>query len=174
VEATLAGHDERDTVALEEIYRTHSARLYNLAYRMTGNATDADDLLQDIFLQAHRKLHTFKGDSSIGTWLYRLGINLCLDFLRSKRAKMQQVTASLEDGTPASAASLPEDPIARLDLERAIAALPDSYRAAFVLHDIEGLEHKEVGHILDIAEGTSKSLVHKARLKLRVSLSQRH
>ena len=73
--------------AFEDIYRQYSTRLYNLAYRMVGNAADADDLLQEIFLTAYRKLDTFRGDSALGTWLYRLGMNVCLDRLRSKAAR---------------------------------------------------------------------------------------
>lgn len=167
--ATLVAVHSR--AAFEEIYRAHSARLYNLAYRMAGNASDADDLLQEIFLQAHRKLESFKGDSSLGTWLYRLAMNHCLDFLRSKQAKMRLVTDPLDDERVYGGARLTEDTLTRLDLERAIASLPGRYRAAFVLHDVEGLEHKEVGQVLGIAEGTSKSLVHKARLRLREYLS---
>jgi len=162
-----------DREAFEGLYRQHSHRLYSLVYRMTG-AAEADDLLQDVFLQAYRKLGTYKGDSSLGTWLYRLAANLCLDHLRSKQGKMGQVTDSLdeEDAAPLPSPFRPaEANIARLDLTQAIAALPPSYRAAFVLHDVEGYQHDEVAQILGIAEGSSKSLLHKARLRLRQILA---
>ncbi len=161
----LAG--DRD--AFEGLYRQHAHRLYNLAYRMAGGA-DADDLLQDVFLQAFRKLESYKGDSSLGTWLYRLTVNLCLDHLRSKQGKMGQVTDSLDEegAAPAVGPTRPaEANIARMDLEQAIEMLPPSYRAAFVLHDVEGYQHDEIAGILGIAEGSSKSLLHKARLRLR-------
>jgi RNA polymerase sigma-70 factor (ECF subfamily) len=158
-----------DREAFEGLYRQHSHRLYNLVYRMTGG-TEAEDLLQDVFLQAFRKLGTYKGDSSLGTWLYRLATNLCLDHLRSKQGRMGQVTDSLDEDDAAPLAS-PFRPAeannARLDLEQAIETLPPSYRAAFVLHDVEGYQHDEIAGILGIAEGSSKSLLHKARLRLR-------
>jgi RNA polymerase sigma-70 factor (ECF subfamily) len=160
-----------DLSAFGEIYRLHATRLYNLAYRMVGRDA-AEDLVQDMFLTAFRKLDSFKGESALGTWLYRLGMNVCLDRLRSKAARQDQVTAELDEAalTPGTARSLPQ--VTRLDLERAIAALPDGARAAFLLHDVEGFDHHEVGRILGIAEGTSKSQVHKARLRIRAFLSQ--
>jgi len=163
-----------DAGAFEELYRAHAGRLYNLVFRMAGSADEADDLLQDVFLHAHRKLGSFRGDSSLGTWLYRLAVNHCLDFLRGRQAKMTRVTDSLdEDGASEPAAASPSVPtaVSRIDLERAIARLPDGCRAAFVLHDVEGFEHNEVGRLLGVSEGTSKSQVHKARMKLRAMLS---
>jgi len=156
-----------DVDAFETIYREHSGRLYTLACRMAGSLDDGEDLLQEIFLQAHRKLESFKGDSSLGTWLYRLALNHCLDYVRSRRAKMNKVTETL-DGEDAIEPAAPRDtPIARLDLARALERLPDGCREAFVLHDVEGFDHKEVAELLGIAEGTSKSQVFKARGKLR-------
>jgi RNA polymerase sigma-70 factor (ECF subfamily) len=165
----LAG--DRD--AFEGLYRQHANRLYNLVYRMAGSG-EADDLLQDVFLQAYRKLGSYKGESSLGTWLYRLATNLCLDHLRSKQGRMAGMTDSLDEEDAAPAVS-PERPAeahaARMDLAQAIDALPPSYRAAFVLHDVEGYQHDEVAKLLGIAEGSSKSLLHKARMKLRAALS---
>jgi RNA polymerase sigma-70 factor, ECF subfamily len=160
-----------DVGAFEDLYRQHSTRLYNLAFRMVGNAADADDLLQEIFLTAYRKLDTFRGASALGTWLYRLGMNVCLDRLRSKAARQDQATDALDErtGHGAHESTLA---ITRLDLERAIRALPEGSRAAFLLHDVEGFDHQEVGRILGIAEGTSKSQVHKARLRIREFLRQ--
>jgi RNA polymerase sigma-70 factor (ECF subfamily) len=163
-----------DAAAFEELYRTHAGRLYNLVLRMAGSVQEAEDLLQEVFLQAHRKLGGFRGDSSLGTWLYRLAVNLCLDFLRGRQARMSRWTESLdEEGALEPAATAPAVPIAvsRVDLERAIASLPPGCRTAFVLHDVEGFEHHEVASMLGVSEGTSKSQVHKARLKLRSMLS---
>src|SRR5690349_805360 len=160
--------------AFEELYRQHSGRLFSLAVRMLGNQADAEDLLQEIFLSAHRKLESFRGESALGTWLYRLATNHCLDYLRSRAARTNQLTDALDDevGTfEPGRRGLAEQAITKMDLERALAQLPDGCRAAFVLHDIEGLEHREVAEALGIAEGTSKSQVHKARLRLRTLLS---
>lgn len=163
-----------DARAFEELYRAHSARLYSLLLRMVGAAEDAEDLLQDVFLQAHRKLDSFRGESSLGTWLYRLAVNQCLDYLRGRQSKMTRITESFEDEAvqePASPAPAIPAAISRVDLERAIARLPEGCRLAFVLHDVEGFAHHEVAGLLGISEGTSKSQVHKARLKLRLMLS---
>ena len=163
-----------DLAAFEEIYRAHAGRLYSVAYRMLGNPTDAEDLLQEIFLSAHRKLDGFRGESALGTWLYRLATNQCLDYLRSRAAKTNQVTDALDDEPSLSDArsrGIADRTVAKMDLERAIARLPEGARAAFVLHDVQGLEHREVAEALGIAEGTSKSQVHKARLRLRAFLS---
>ena len=160
--------------AFEELYRAHSGRLYSVALRMVGNPADADDLLQEIFLSAHRKLESFRGESSLGTWLYRLGVNLCLDYLRSRTGRAVQVTDPLDD-EPGLAdprgRGLADRAVTRMDLERALAHLPVGCRTAFVLHDVEGLEHREIGEVMGIAEGTSKSQVHKARLRLRSLLT---
>jgi RNA polymerase sigma-70 factor (ECF subfamily) len=164
-----------DLTAFEEIYRRHAGRLFSLTCRLVGNPADAEDLLQEIFLSAHRKLETFRGESAFGTWLYRLATNLCLDHLRSRAGRSRQLTDSLEDETglfDRATSGLAERAVTRMDLERALARLPEGCRAAFVLHDIEGLEHREVADVLGVAEGTSKSQVHKARLRLRVLLTE--
>src|SRR6266705_7012114 len=159
-----------DVEAFETIYRQHASRLYTLACRMAGSPEDGEDLLQEIFLQAYRKLGSFKGDATLGTWLYRLALNHCLDYVRSRRAKMNKLTSAIEGEIACEPAARRETPIARLDLERAVERLPEGCREAFVLHDVEGFDHKEVGRLLGIAEGTSKSQVFKARMKLRALL----
>jgi len=162
-----------DLGAFEEMYRAHAGRLFSVAFRLLGNATDAEDLLQEIFMAAHRKLDTFRGEAALGTWLYRLATNLCLDHLRSRSGRSSQVTDSIEDEQrliDSTTSGLAEQTVTKMDIERAMAKLPEGCRAAFVLHDIEGLEHREVADVLGIAEGTSKSQVHKARTKLRALL----
>ena len=162
-----------DLDAFETIYRRHSARIYSLACRMAGSVDDGEDLLQEIFLQAYRKLGSFKGDAALGTWLYRLAVNHCLDFVRSKQAKMNKLTETLDAESSFEPTARRDTPIARLDLERAIERLPDGCREAFVLHDVEGFDHRQVGEQLGIAEGTSKSQVFKARARLRAMLKGR-
>jgi RNA polymerase sigma-70 factor (ECF subfamily) len=161
-------------VAFEELYRRHSGRVYNVAWRMTGSAADADDLLQDVFLQAYRRFDSYRGEAALGTWLYRLAVNACLDHLRSHQGRQGKATDFIDDveglEPVADPSWQPDRALDRLDLESAISRLPPSYRAAFVLHDVEGHKHHEVAAMLGIAEGTSKSLLHKARLRLRALL----
>ena len=133
---------------------------------------DAEDLLQEIFLTAHRKLGQYKGESALGTWLFRLGVNHCVDHLRSRQVRAAQLTETLDqepDAGTAGGAVL--GVVDRLDLERALATLPTGCRTVFVLHDVEGLEHREVAEMLGVSEGTSKSQLHKARKRLRERLS---
>ena len=163
-----------DSPAFEELYHQQSGKLYNVAFRMLGSAADAEDVLQEVFLQAHRQIHTYRGEALLGTWLYRMAVNACLDHLRSRQGRQQKATDFFEDGDlaepVASRAWQPDRALDRLDLEAAIDRLPPSYRMAFVLHDVEGHEHHEIGDMLGIATGTSKSLLHKARLRLRTYL----
>jgi RNA polymerase sigma-70 factor (ECF subfamily) len=155
-----------DVEAFEALYRKHSPAVYGLSLRMLRNQADAEDLVQEIFAQAHRKLTSFEGRSAFGTWLYRLSMNRCLDYLRSRAAKETARTEPL----PSGLSTRTTNGTRRLELERAIGELPPSSRAAFLLHDVEGYDHKEVGEILGVAVGTSKSLVHRARMKLRERL----
>jgi RNA polymerase sigma-70 factor (ECF subfamily) len=173
--ALLARCRAGDLTAFDAIYRQHAGRLYNVVARMVGRQGEAEDLLQEVFLTAFRKLESFRGDSALGTWLYRLATNVCLDYLRSRAGRTQQVTDPFDDQPipDARTRGLADRAVSRVDLERALEQLPDGCRAAFVLHDIEGLEHREVAEALGIAEGTSKSQVHKARLRLRTLLAPR-
>jgi RNA polymerase sigma-70 factor (ECF subfamily) len=157
--------------AFEEIYRQHAPRLYSLAHRMLGNAADAEDAVQDTFLVVHKRLDSFRGEAALGTWLYRLAVNQCLDRLRSRAGRDAQATDSLDEPeTTWQPSSRADRPVERMDLKRAIGKLPEGSRSVFVLHDVEGLEHREIGKLLGISEGTSKSQLHKARLRLREML----
>ena len=159
-----------DPDAFEQLYRAHAGRLYTLIVRMVASAETAEDLLQEVFLTAYRKVSNFRGESSLGTWLYRMAVNHSLDYLRGRQNKMARTTDSIEDegmAEPVASTPLVASAINRLDLERAIRQLPDGCRTAFVLHDVEGFEHHEIATMLGISEGTSKSQVHKARMKLR-------
>jgi RNA polymerase sigma-70 factor (ECF subfamily) len=172
IDRGLAARCQRgDMGAFEQLYQRHSGRLYSVAYRMTGSAADAEDLLQNVFLQVHRRLGSFRGEAALGTWLYRLMVNACLDHLRSHQDRQRKATDFIDDvegfEPVASPSWQPGRVLDRMDLEAAIARLPPSYRSAFVLHDVEGHEHREVAELLGIAEGSSKSLLHKARLRLR-------
>jgi RNA polymerase sigma-70 factor (ECF subfamily) len=136
----------------------------------------AEDLLQDVFLTAHRKLDRYRGESTLGTWLFRVATNVCLDHLRSRSAKNALLTSEFDEALApedlsAGAAGAILGVVDRMDLERALADLPPGCRTVFVLHDVEGFEHKEIAGLLGVAEGTSKSQLHKARLRLRRALA---
>jgi RNA polymerase sigma factor (sigma-70 family) len=155
--------------AFEALYKRHSSAIFGLTLRMLQNRADAEDMLQEIFLQAYDRLPSFEGRSAFGTWLYRLSVNRCLDHLRSRSAKEQNRTEPLTTDFPGHSAAVG----ARgLELERAIGELPASSRAAFLLHHVAGFDHKEVGEMMGIAVGTSKSLVHRARTRLKEALAR--
>ena len=165
LERCRAGDDQ----AFEELYRKYSSRVYSLAVRFIGSRSEAEDLLQEIFLLVYRRLATFRGDAAVSTWIHRIAVNRCVDYVRSRGAKFADASRPLDDiRVPGRESHKPERRLVeRLDLERAITMLPDGCRAAFVLHDVEGLQHSEIATVLGIAQGTSKSQVHRARLRLR-------
>ncbi len=162
--------------AFEEIYNRHHRRVYSICLRMLQNATEAEDLTQDVFIQLHRKIGSFRGDSAFTTWLHRLTVNQVLMHFRKRNVKFEKTTE--EGETPVQVVSGTENhrrmPIVdKIAIENAIALLPDGYRNVFVLHDVEGYEHEEVAKILGCSVGTSKSQLHKARLKLRKLLQKK-
>jgi RNA polymerase sigma-70 factor (ECF subfamily) len=146
-----------------EIYETNKARIYSTAYRMLGNSADAEDVVQDVFIKAYRKLDTFEGRSQLSTWLYRITINRCLDVLRKRK---RQQTAPLDEAMGAVAK---QSNLMKL-IEGMTPSLPPGYRTVFVLHDIQGLKHFEIAKLLHITEGACKSQLHKARLMMRKKL----
>lgn len=164
-----------DLPPLEELFKLHHRRVYAVCFRMTGNTAEAEDLSQEVFIQVFRKLDTFRGESAFTTWLHRLTVNHVLMHFRKNRSRKEQLT---EDG------ELPEQAIKagnvmtsfpiidRLALDEAIVKLPPGYRAVFILHDVEGLQHIEIANILGCSVGTCKSQLHKARLKMRRLLRQ--
>jgi RNA polymerase sigma-70 factor, ECF subfamily len=171
VQASAAGN----LGAFEELYRRHMRRVYALCLRMTGDATEAEDLTQEVFTHLFRKLGSFRGESTFTTWLHRLAVNLVLAHFR-KRQSRPQLTAQ-DDETPEEIVRGTENPsrmpvFDRLALEQAIAQLAPGYRQVFVLHDIEGFEHEEIAQLLGISLGTSKSQLHRARLNLRKLINQ--
>ena len=166
-----------DHQAFAELYSQHKRRIYSLCLRMVGNIAEAEDLTQEAFLQLHRKIGTFRGDSEFSTWLHRLVINVVLMHLRRKGLSVISLDEAMEPtqeegpGRSFGSADLTlAGTIDRLALERAIGDLPAGYRLIFVLHDIEGYEHNEIASMLDCSIGNSKSQLHKARLKLRDAL----
>jgi RNA polymerase sigma-70 factor, ECF subfamily len=166
-----------DMSAFEELYQRHSRRVYSLCLRMTQNVSEAEDLMQEAFIQLFRKIGSFRGDSAFTTWLHRLTVNQVLMHFRKRSVKMEKTTE--EGETPVQVVRGTENPnqmpvIDRIALDKAIAQLPPGYRSVFVLHDVEGHEHEEIAQMLGVAVGTSKSQLHKARMKLRALLKQQN
>lgn len=161
--------------AFDELYRRHQRKVYGLCLRMLGNVPDAEDVTQEVFIQLYRKSGTFRGTASLSTWLYRLTVNTVLMHLRINRRKHREQPAEDEELEQVEGwiwTSPDGSVIDRIDLERAIRRLPPGYRAVFLLHDVEGYEHEEIADILGIAVGTTKSQLHKARLRLRKLLGR--
>jgi RNA polymerase sigma-70 factor (ECF subfamily) len=178
-EAILRAHNG-DAAAFECIYRLHSRRVYALCLRMVRDATEAEDLTQDTFLLLFRKIHTFRHESAFSTWLHRLTVNLVLMRLRKKSPPMVSIEATPdpddESGWPSIDVCVPDPLLAgsidRVNLDRCIKQLPVGYRTVFVLHDIQGYAHHEIGEMLGRSEGDSKSQLHKARTRLRELLHE--
>ncbi|MBA4124698.1 MAG: RNA polymerase sigma factor [Acidobacteria bacterium] len=156
--------------AFELLYKRYHRRTYSLCLRMTNNQTESEDLTQEVFIQLFRKIGSFRGESAFSTWLHRLTVNQVLMHFRRRSVKNEKTS---EDGeipeqiVPGTENQAKMPVLDRIALTRAIEQLPPGYKSAFVLHDVEGYEHEEVARILGISVGTSKSQLHKARLKLR-------
>ncbi len=168
---------EGDMPAFEELYQRHSRRVYSLCLRMTGNVSEAEDLTQEVFIQLFRKIGSFRGESAFTTWLHRLTVNQVLMHFRKRSVKLEQTTD--EGDTPIQIVRGTENPnqmpvVDRIALDKAITQLPPGYRTVFILHDIEGHEHEEIARMLGCSVGTSKSQLHKARMKLRGLLRQQN
>lgn len=144
---------------------------------MTANTTEAEDLTQEVFIQLFRKVGSFRGESAFTTWLHRLTVNQVLMHLRKRRGKAELTT---DDGEmPEQVVAGTENPgampaIDRIALDKTVAQLPPGYRTVFVLHDVEGFDHNQIAGMLGCSVGTSKSQLHKARMKLRSLLRKRN
>jgi RNA polymerase sigma-70 factor (ECF subfamily) len=156
-----------DTDAFERLYRRHSARIHSLARRMIG-PEEADDVTQDVFVRAWRKLGLFRGDSQFGTWLYRLAVNVILGKRTTVGTYRDRHDSTDVGDLPIAARSVRPD--LRMDMETALQTLPKGARQVFVLHDVEGYTHEEIAEMLDVTAGTSKSQLHRARMTLRQHL----
>jgi RNA polymerase sigma-70 factor (ECF subfamily) len=161
-----------DTAAFERLYHAHLSRVFGLARRMAGPEA-ADELTQDVFVRVWQKLGTVRGESSFGTWLHRLAVNVIVERFRTLGARRDRFLADGEAVLDAAAAPPRERPDLGLDLEAAIERLPPGARQVFVLHDVEGYRHEEIGHLLGVSPGTSKSQLHRARQTLKGHLQAR-
>jgi RNA polymerase sigma-70 factor, ECF subfamily len=165
-----------DMAAFEEVYKRHHRRVYSVCLRMLQNTSEAEDLTQDVFIQLYRKIGSFRGDSAFTTWLHRMTVNQVLMHFRKRTVKFEKTTE--EGETPVQIVSGTSNPekmriVDKIALDNAIDQLPKGYKNVFVLHDVEGFEHEEVARILGCSVGTSKSQLHKARLKLQKLLKKK-
>src|SRR5205814_5651480 len=167
-----------DSDAFASLFHAHKARIYSVCLRMTNNTAEAEDLTQDAFLQLFRKLATFRGDSALSTWLYRIAVNTVL--MHFRKTALRQV--SLDEPYSQDAKVVRREYgsrddrltgcVDRIALARAIKELPDGYRTIFLLHEVEGYEHQEIAELLDCSVGNSKSQLHKAKLRIRELLGK--
>jgi RNA polymerase sigma-70 factor, ECF subfamily len=162
--------------AFADIFSAHRNHVYSLCLRMTGNVAEAEDLTQDAFMQVFRKLATFRGDSALSTWIYRVAMNTTLMHFRKRVLRQVSLDERAGQDAPRERVNLCQNDgrlrgtIDRLALARAIGDLPQGYRTIFLLHDVEGYGHQEIARLLKCSVGNSKSQLHKARLKIREAL----
>ena len=171
--ALAAAGDRR---AFERVYRAHVDRVYSVCVRMTADRAMAEELTQDTFVRAWEKLSLFRGESSFATWVHRLAVNVVLNARKADSRLRRHVPVSTderEDDTGAEApAPIAFAPGEWMDIEQAIARLPAGARRVFVLHDVEGYRHEEIGEMLGITAGGSKAQLHRARMLLREALNR--
>jgi len=158
-----------DLGAFERLYRAHVGRVLALCARMTGDRTMAEDLTQETFVKAWENLASFKGECAFGSWLHRVAANVVLDAARARGRRLRRI-APVEDANAFADPTPVRDSASAVDLERAVAALPEGARTAFVLHDVNGFSHEEIARMAGQAVGTSKAQLHRARQLLREAL----
>jgi RNA polymerase sigma-70 factor (ECF subfamily) len=161
VDAALAASG--DAHAFERLYRRHVNRIHTLVRRMLGD--EVEDVTQEVLIRAWQKLGSFRGEAAFGTWLHRLAVNVVLNHRASRGRFRQRFLEQPESGIDAPARST--QPAMQVDFEAAMERLPEGARQIFVLHDVEGYRHEEIGGMLGISPGTSKSQLHYARMALR-------
>ncbi len=171
-----------DEAAFNEVVARYKGKIYNHVFRMTGSAEDAEDLTQEVFVRLYTSVHTFRGQSSLNTWLFRIAGNLCID--RFRRGKNRTAAYSLDDpvGDEAEGARevpdetyepyrLLENTETATQIERALGQLPEKLRAVLLLHDLEGIAYEEIAQIVGCPLGTVKSRLFNARMQLRQRLA---
>ncbi len=169
-----------DVSSFEYLYRKYSRRIFAICKRMVNDESIADDLVQETFLCAFRRLDTFRGESLFSTWLHRIAVNASLMYLRRTKidpcAKSVELQSPNEDEGERELFTVKDTRLmstaSRIRLERAVRLLPPGYRMVFILHDVEGYEHSEIATILGCTAGNTKSQLHKARKRLRELLAE--
>ncbi|HYV97994.1 MAG TPA: sigma-70 family RNA polymerase sigma factor [Gemmatimonadaceae bacterium] len=170
-EVALAAAGDRR--AFERLYRTHVDRVYSICVRMVNDRGRAEELTQDVFVRAWEKLSQFRGESAFGTWLHRLAVNFVLNERKAERRRQDRLT-DVEDLDDVSEGKAQRDwsPAIAVDLEAAIQLLPPGAKQVFILHDVEGFTHEEIGQMLGVTSGGTKAQLHRARLLLRKALQR--
>jgi RNA polymerase sigma-70 factor (ECF subfamily) len=159
-----------DLLAFERLYRENVRKVFGLCLRLSQDASLAEELTQEVFVKAWRKLSTFRGESALSSWLYPMAVNVALSERRSRRRRETRIVPVEEPERMEKTPGAPR-PEAGFDLERALATLPPGARSVFVLHDVEGRTHEEIAALLNLAAGTSKAQLHRARRLLREALA---
>jgi len=170
-EELIAQAKTGDERAFEDIYRVYTARVFSLCFRVLADYARAEELTQQIFLRAWMNLSSFRGESKFATWLYRLAMNEAINALKSFKVEAARQQLTETDLSALISPSVPSGNL-RIDMERAIASLPQQARAAFVLHDIEGFKHEEIAEAMGLAIGTCKAQLFRARKLLREALEK--
>ena len=167
-------HDDRrmaaacaagDSLVFEQLYQQHGKRMKSIAFNHLGNIADAEDAVQETFVKLHRAARGFTGEAAFSTWLYRILVNTCLDMIRKRRRRIQE--APIDDVLTGVRAGVSVDDAKRMTLRKLLAELPEQRRSVFVLFEIEGLSHAEIGEILDISEGNSKWILFATKKQLQ-------
>lgn len=166
----LAALRAGDASAERAFYDRHVDRVYRLAYRLTGDEAMAQDCTQDAFVRAFQSIHAFRGESALGTWLHSIASSVALNALRSRK-RLRAHEHAVDELPDVAHPRREAEPDLKRRLHAAIDALPDGYRAVFVMHDVEGFTHEEIGTALGIQTGTSKAQLFRARQKLRLALA---
>ena len=161
---------EDDQQAFDELYQKYHERVYSICFRMTQNAFESEDLTQDVFIRLFQTIGSFRGESAFTTWLYRLTVNLVLMHFRKRKRRVDQINGNGE--LPAYIVPGSQNPkrmriVDRILLSEVITKLPDGYRQAIILHDVQGLQHKEIAEARGRSVGTSRSQLHRGRAMLR-------
>ena len=167
---------EEDQQTFHELYQKYHERVYSICFRMTRNTSESEDLTQDVFIRLFQTVGSFRGESAFTTWLYRLTVNLVLMHFRKRKRQLDQIDENGE--LPAYIVPGSQDPkrmriVDHILLSEVMPKLPEGYRQAIILHDIQGLQHKEIAEAKGRSVGTSKSQLHKGRAMLRELIAGR-
>lgn len=161
-----------DPTAERALYDAHVDRVFRLAYRLAGDQDRAQDYTQETFIRAFAKLGEFRGESALGTWICSIAVSVALNGLRKlKRLRNREVELELVEPVLPVVSRPAAEPDLKERLARAVDALPEGYRTVFLMHDVEGYTHEEIGRALGVQSGTSKAQLFRARAKLRTALA---
>lgn len=161
-----------DRHAQFELYRLYSKAMYNICLRMVRNETDAEDLLQNSFIDVFSKLDSFRQEATIGSWIKRIVVNNCINFLKKRRLHFEELDDRFHHLSEHGSDGVPTDTLDVTSISKAVNRLPDGYRVVFSLYAMEGYDHEEIAQILEISESTSKSQYSRAKRKLQDLLAE--